>query len=145
MNLGVIGVKLLDFHYIDKEIISDDENIEDKHDVAVNYSNADLKKSNIPDGQVAVKATTDVQFAYSNFVTSATIQGIFVIPKAYENAVKKGSEDDLEKVKALTRQIYPVLISKFRTMTALLSNDSNSYNIVPEITYNFEHLKKNTE
>ena len=136
MKVKVIQTRLDSFTFKKHKLDSEDN--QKKQQNSINFGKAKVPNLKISENEVVITATTSLSYKTNTFVTSWDVVGLFVIPKDYSESI--GDKEGIDKVRKLTSAIIPILMSKFRTYTALLSQEVSTYPVIPEFKVNSDDL-----
>lgn len=136
MKVKVIQTRLDSFTFKKHKLDSEDN--QKKQQNSINFGKAKVPNLKISENEVVITATTSLSYKTNTFVTSCDVVGLFVIPKDYSESI--GDKEGIDKVRKLTSDIIPILMSKFRTYTALLSQEVSNYPVIPEFKVNSDDL-----
>ena len=105
---------------------------------SINFGRIKAPNLTISKDEMVITATTALSYRADTFVTSCNVVGVFIVPKNYSEAI--GNEEEIDKVREWTSAIIPILMNKFRTYTAVLSQEVNTYPVIPELKVNSQDL-----
>lgn len=114
------------------------ENDQNEQQSSINFGRIKAPNIKISEDEVVITATTNLSYTASTFVANCNVVGVFVVPTEYSEAI--GNEEGIDKVRELTSTIILILMDKFRVYTALLSQEVNTYPVIPEFKVNSKDL-----